>query len=181
VADTISDAVKSSDIIFMCLGDDAAVNSTVDSMLENDVEGKLIVDCSTVHPDTTNALEKKVIEKGGEFVGMPGKPIHQEREKLMLTSFSIRRPSHGRQRAARLRDCRKEGVLRKGDSIYDRRHGPREHRLQRPSKLFISHPNVIHTLTVVSPAGWQCDKVKGDRQHIHPKHGFSAQRRACFG
>jgi 3-hydroxyisobutyrate dehydrogenase-like beta-hydroxyacid dehydrogenase len=57
----------------MCLGDDAAVNSTVDSILENDIEGKLIVDCSTVHPDTTNALEKKVTEKGGEFVGMPGK------------------------------------------------------------------------------------------------------------
>jgi 3-hydroxyisobutyrate dehydrogenase-like beta-hydroxyacid dehydrogenase len=73
IAETISDAVKSSDIIFMCLGDDAAVTSTVDSILENDVTGKLIVDCSTVHPDTSNALEKKVTEKGAEFVGMPGK------------------------------------------------------------------------------------------------------------
>ena len=76
VADTISDAVKSSDIIFMCLGDDAAVNSTVDSILETDVQGKLIVDCSTVHPDTTNALEKKITRKGAEFVAMPGKPIY---------------------------------------------------------------------------------------------------------
>lgn len=72
VADTISDAVKSSDIIFMCLGDDAAVNSAVDEMLEAGVNGKLVVDCSTVHPDTTNGLEKKITEKGGEFVGMPG-------------------------------------------------------------------------------------------------------------
>jgi 3-hydroxyisobutyrate dehydrogenase-like beta-hydroxyacid dehydrogenase len=73
VVDTISDAVKSSDIILMCLGDDAAVNSAVDTMLEAGVSGKVIVDCSTVHPDTTNALEKKITEKGGEFVGMPGK------------------------------------------------------------------------------------------------------------
>jgi 3-hydroxyisobutyrate dehydrogenase-like beta-hydroxyacid dehydrogenase len=76
VVDTISDAVKSSDIIFMCLGDDAAVNSTIDEILKGDVKGKLIVDCSTVHPDTTNALEKKVTEKGAEFVGMPGKSSH---------------------------------------------------------------------------------------------------------
>ena len=73
VADTINDAVKPSDIVFMCLGDDAAVNAAVDKMLEEDVKGKLIVDCSTVHPETTNALEKKITEKGGEFVGMPGK------------------------------------------------------------------------------------------------------------
>jgi len=73
VVDTINDAVKPSDIVFMCLGDDAAVNAAVDKMLEEDVKGKLIVDCSTVHPETTNALEKKITEKGGEFVGMPGK------------------------------------------------------------------------------------------------------------
>jgi 3-hydroxyisobutyrate dehydrogenase-like beta-hydroxyacid dehydrogenase len=73
VVDTINDAVKASDIIFMCLGDDAAVNAAVKKMLQEDVKGKLIVDCSTVHPDTTNALEKQITEKGGEFVGMPGK------------------------------------------------------------------------------------------------------------
>lgn len=72
VVDTVGEAVKESDIIFMCLGDDVAVNSAVDTMLEGDVKGKLIVDCSTVHPDTTNALEKRITEKGAEFVGMPG-------------------------------------------------------------------------------------------------------------
>jgi 3-hydroxyisobutyrate dehydrogenase-like beta-hydroxyacid dehydrogenase len=72
VVDTVNDASKASDIIFMCLGDDAAVNSAVDTMLEAGVDGKLVVDCSTVHPDTTNALEKKITGKGGEFVGMPG-------------------------------------------------------------------------------------------------------------
>lgn len=56
----------------MCLGDDAAVNTAVDTILEQDVKGKCIVDCSTVHPDTSNALEKRITEKGGEFVAMPG-------------------------------------------------------------------------------------------------------------
>lgn len=72
IADNIRDAVTGSDIIFMCLGDDAAVNDTVDTILKEDVGGKLIVDCSTVHPDTTNALEKRITGKGAEFVGMPG-------------------------------------------------------------------------------------------------------------
>lgn len=69
---TIHDVVKSgADIIFMCLGDDAAVNGAVDTILELDVQGKLIVDCSTVHPNTTEALEKRVTSKGAGFVGMP--------------------------------------------------------------------------------------------------------------
>ncbi|KAL6703852.1 hypothetical protein ACN47E_008986 [Coniothyrium glycines] len=71
VVDTINDAVKPSDIIMMCLGDDAAVNSAVDIILQEDVKGKLIVDCSTVHPDTSNALEKRVTSAGAEFVSMP--------------------------------------------------------------------------------------------------------------
>jgi 3-hydroxyisobutyrate dehydrogenase-like beta-hydroxyacid dehydrogenase len=71
VASTISEAVKDSDIIFICVGDDAAVNDTVDTILKEDVKSKLIVDCSTVHPDTTNALEKKITSAGAQFVGMP--------------------------------------------------------------------------------------------------------------
>ncbi|KAI4941000.1 hypothetical protein J4E91_010993 [Alternaria rosae] len=88
VVNTINDAVKSSDIIFMCLGDDAAVNAAVDKMLEEDVKGKLIVDCSTVHPETTNALEKKINEKGGEFVGMPvfGAPAMADNGQLVCVT-----------------------------------------------------------------------------------------------
>ncbi|ORY11346.1 6-phosphogluconate dehydrogenase-like protein NAD-binding protein [Clohesyomyces aquaticus] len=71
VVSTIPEAVKSSDIVFICLGDDAAVKEAVNTILKENVKGKLIVDCSTVHPDTTNALEKRITEKGAEFVGMP--------------------------------------------------------------------------------------------------------------
>lgn len=74
VVDNVGEAVKTADIIFICLGDDKAVNSTVDAILEQDVQGKLIVDCSTVHPDTTEALEKRITAKGAGFVGMPGTP-----------------------------------------------------------------------------------------------------------
>ncbi|KAF2264116.1 6-phosphogluconate dehydrogenase-like protein NAD-binding protein [Lojkania enalia] len=71
VVENIGDAVKSSDIIFICLGDDAAVQEAVNAILQQDVTGKLICDCSTVHPDTTNALEKATTSMGAEFVGMP--------------------------------------------------------------------------------------------------------------
>ncbi|KAF2999767.1 hypothetical protein E8E13_005293 [Curvularia kusanoi] len=71
VASTIPEAVGPSDLILICVGDDAAVNSTVDAILSQDVTGKTIVDCSTVHPDTTNALEKRITAAGAAFVGMP--------------------------------------------------------------------------------------------------------------
>ena len=72
VAGTVDDVVAGSDIIFICLGDDKAVNATIDTALQQDVKGKLFVDCSTVHPDTSNALAKRIGEKGAEFVAMPG-------------------------------------------------------------------------------------------------------------
>ncbi|KAH7072567.1 NAD binding domain of 6-phosphogluconate dehydrogenase-domain-containing protein [Paraphoma chrysanthemicola] len=85
VVETINEAAKEADIILMCLGDDAAVNSAVDKILEEDVTGKLIVDCSTVHPDTTNALEKRITSKGADFVGMPvfGAPAMADNGQLV--------------------------------------------------------------------------------------------------
>jgi 3-hydroxyisobutyrate dehydrogenase-like beta-hydroxyacid dehydrogenase len=97
VVDSVQEAVKTADIIFVCLGDDAAVNSIVDVILEQDVKGKLIVDASTVHPDTSNALEKRVTEKGAEFVAMPGSFVRTPCQKDPLTSLpSFRRCRHGR-------------------------------------------------------------------------------------
>ena len=73
VADSIEDTVAQADVIFTCVGDDKAISDTIDTALEQDVKGKLFVDCSTVHPDTTNALGKKVEEKGASFVACPGR------------------------------------------------------------------------------------------------------------
>lgn len=71
VATTIKDAVSSSDIIFTCVGDDKAIKETIETAMQTDVKGKLFVDCSTVHPDTTNALAETINSKGAEFVACP--------------------------------------------------------------------------------------------------------------
>ena len=71
IASSIEEAVSKSDIIFTCLGDDAAINQTIDTAMKGDVKGKLFVDCSTVHPETTEALEKKITGAGADFVACP--------------------------------------------------------------------------------------------------------------
>lgn len=53
VASTVEEAVRDADIIFTCVGDDAAINQTIDAALKCEVKGKLFVDCSTVHPETS--------------------------------------------------------------------------------------------------------------------------------
>ncbi len=85
VASTIEEAVSKSDIIFTCVGDDAAVQETIDSAFKSDVKGKLFVDCSTIHPDTTNALAKKITGSGAEFVACPvfGAPAMAENGQLI--------------------------------------------------------------------------------------------------
>lgn len=72
VAASIEDAVAESDIIFTCVGDDQAIKDTIETALKGDVKGKLFVDCSTVHPDTTDALAESCQGKGAEFVACPG-------------------------------------------------------------------------------------------------------------
>lgn len=85
VASTIEEAVSKSDIIFTCVADDAAIHETIDAALKGNVNGKLFVDCSTVHPDTTNALAKKITGSGAEFVACPvfGAPAMAESGQLI--------------------------------------------------------------------------------------------------
>ncbi|EXJ80827.1 hypothetical protein A1O3_07111 [Capronia epimyces CBS 606.96] len=71
VASSPVEAASKADIIFYCLGDDAAVLSTLGEILKTDVKGKVLVDCSTVHPDTTTQESKMIEEKGGSFVACP--------------------------------------------------------------------------------------------------------------
>jgi len=71
VASSIDEVVSEADIIFTCVGDDAAINDTIDTALKGSTKGKLFVDCSTVHPDTTEGLAKKITEAGAEFVACP--------------------------------------------------------------------------------------------------------------
>lgn len=71
VVSSIGDAVSKSDIIFTCVGDDAAINETIDTALKGDVKGKLFVDCSTIHPDTSEELARKVTAAGAAFLASP--------------------------------------------------------------------------------------------------------------
>ena len=72
VASSIEEAVSRSDIIFTCVGDDAAIQETIATAVKENVQGKLFVDCSTVHPDTTNELAKTLEKHGAQFVACPG-------------------------------------------------------------------------------------------------------------
>lgn len=88
VSPSPSDAAAQADIIFYCLGDDAAVLSTLDEILSSsttNIKGKILVDCSTVHPDTT-AQEAKLVEaQGAAFVACPvfGAPAMAEAGQLI--------------------------------------------------------------------------------------------------
>jgi 3-hydroxyisobutyrate dehydrogenase-like beta-hydroxyacid dehydrogenase len=85
VSSSIEDVVSKSDIIFTCVGDDDAINQTIDSALKGQTKGKLFVDCSTVHPDTTEGLAKKIVAAGAEFVACPvfGAPAMAENGQLI--------------------------------------------------------------------------------------------------
>jgi 3-hydroxyisobutyrate dehydrogenase-like beta-hydroxyacid dehydrogenase len=85
VASSIEYAVSKSDIIFTCVGDDAAINETIDTALKGNPKGKVFVDCSTVHPDTTEGLAAKITAHGAEFVACPvfGAPAMADNGQLV--------------------------------------------------------------------------------------------------
>lgn len=79
-ASSIIDAVTSANIIFYCLPSDEAVVTVLGEVLKTDVKGKVIVDCSTVHPDTSTKESELVSKQGAQFVACPvfGSPIMAE-------------------------------------------------------------------------------------------------------
>jgi len=85
VASSIEEAVSASDIIFTCVGDDQAILDTVKTALKGEAKGKLFVDCSTVHPDTTDKLAKTIQDAGAEFVACPvfGAPAMADNGQLV--------------------------------------------------------------------------------------------------
>ena len=71
VSTSLPDLVSQADVIFYCLGDDSSVLDMVNVLLEADVKGKLLVDCSTIHPDATTKENDLIAKAGAEFVAMP--------------------------------------------------------------------------------------------------------------
>ncbi|KAI0844475.1 hypothetical protein F5Y00DRAFT_248685 [Daldinia vernicosa] len=61
-----------SDVIFISASDDKAVESIIAQILDSgDVTDKIVVDTTTIHPDTTKALAAKLKDRGAEFVAAP--------------------------------------------------------------------------------------------------------------
>lgn len=79
-ASSIVNAVAHSDIVFYCLPSDEAVLTVLGEVLKTDVGGKVIVDCSTVHPDTSTKETELLTTQGAHFVACPvfGSPLMAE-------------------------------------------------------------------------------------------------------
>ncbi|KAL9635155.1 MAG: hypothetical protein Q9204_002725 [Flavoplaca sp. TL-2023a] len=72
VASNFTGAVEIADIIFTCLANDDATTQIVDEVSRaTNIMGKLFVDCSTVHPDTTDHLADVFAKAAAEFVACP--------------------------------------------------------------------------------------------------------------
>ena len=67
--DMIPDLVKTCDLIFVSVSDDAALLSTVGQILaSSDLKGKIVVDTTTVHPNTTKQVAASLLEKEALFL-----------------------------------------------------------------------------------------------------------------
>ncbi|KAJ4247831.1 hypothetical protein NW762_013040 [Fusarium torreyae] len=72
---TARDLVTNSDIVFLSLSDDSALESTLDAIIDPSVSeqlaGKVIADTSTVHPDSSAKAQARLNEKGAKFIASP--------------------------------------------------------------------------------------------------------------
>jgi 3-hydroxyisobutyrate dehydrogenase len=68
---SVDDMVAASDIVLLSLSDDAAVIEIVGRLARGDLTGKLIVDTSTVSPDTLRRLAGAIGEAGGAALDAP--------------------------------------------------------------------------------------------------------------
>ncbi len=68
---TLADLAAASDIVLLSLSDDAAVTGIVGHLVRGDLAGKLIVDTSTVSPDTLRRLAGAIGEAGGAALDAP--------------------------------------------------------------------------------------------------------------
>lgn len=71
VVDSIADGVAKADIIFTILANDQAIEATMAEIVKSDLKGKLVVECSTIHPQTTEKLAELVLAKGAEYLTAP--------------------------------------------------------------------------------------------------------------
>lgn len=89
IVDSIVVGVAKADIVFLCVIDDKAAEDTVQEILKSDVRGKLIVNCTTVHPNTSDKLGQIVEAAGADYVASPvvgQQPVAEAGNLLALLS-----------------------------------------------------------------------------------------------
>ncbi len=73
-ASSLPAAVKDASITFICVGDDAALDQIINTITSDDsltIKDKIIVDCSTVHPDTSRRTHATLASHGAIFIACP--------------------------------------------------------------------------------------------------------------
>ena len=85
VVENLADAAAKADVIFTCITNDEVVQEVIGNLVKGDVKGKLFIECSTIHPDATEAVAKSVTDQGAEFVAVPvfGMPTVAEAGNLL--------------------------------------------------------------------------------------------------
>ncbi|KAL3421321.1 6-phosphogluconate dehydrogenase [Phlyctema vagabunda] len=115
---TVTEVAKKSEIIFSCVSNDAVLEATADEIIATgDIKGKIYVDCSTVHPDTSVKIAEKITAAGGQFVAGPvfGASPMAEAGKLI---FVIAGPSSATEKIAPyLKDVMGRSVISMGTDV----------------------------------------------------------------
>lgn len=71
-APSIESLIDECDLVFSCVANDASIQQITDNMVNSkNLVGTLVVDCSTVLPETAIAVSKKLTSAGARFVHSP--------------------------------------------------------------------------------------------------------------
>ncbi|KAI9322887.1 NAD binding domain of 6-phosphogluconate dehydrogenase-domain-containing protein [Dichotomocladium elegans] len=87
IADSLGGVAKSADIIFTCLLNDDAVIETVRALLSAGLRpGAIVVEQSTIAPETAIMLTDEVLSAGGQFISCPvvGPPLKAASAELVV-------------------------------------------------------------------------------------------------
>ncbi|KAF7562885.1 hypothetical protein G7046_g1245 [Stylonectria norvegica] len=70
--ETVTEVARKSDVIFSCVSNDAVLQDvTKEIIASGSIKGKVYVDCSTVHPDTSKIVSTQIQAAGGQFISAP--------------------------------------------------------------------------------------------------------------
>ncbi|KAI1810352.1 hypothetical protein GGS20DRAFT_567954 [Poronia punctata] len=87
---SVAELVRHSDVVFISASDDAAVESIVNQIIavgeERALNGKMVLDTTTIHPDTTREMAARLTAHGVHFAATPvfgSTPVADQGELLV--------------------------------------------------------------------------------------------------